>query len=106
MNDFDDYQDFTGTTVIYPTEGHAEITYLALGLAGEAGELAGKVKKLLRDGEFDADHAGAELGDVLWYLARLADVIGFDLSTIAQRNVDKLRSRQERGVLGGNGDNR
>lgn len=112
MNDFNEYQDFSTTTAIYPQfERIDELTYLALGLAGEAGEVAGKVKKILRDDNsvISLQHEMAladELGDVLWYLARLADTIGFDLGEIADNNVIKLRDRKNRGVLGGSGDNR
>lgn len=112
MNDFDEYQDFTATTAIYPADSRLdEICYLSLGLNGEAGEVADKVKKILRDQSLvitiqnEIDIAD-ELGDVLYYLARLADVIGFDLSEVANANVAKLRGRKERGVLGGSGDNR
>jgi NTP pyrophosphatase (non-canonical NTP hydrolase) len=85
------------------------ITYATLGLVGEAGELANKVKKLLRgDPEREELLAGvrAEMGDVLWYLAALADDLGTDLSEIAGENIDKLQSRQTRGKLLGGGDHR
>jgi NTP pyrophosphatase (non-canonical NTP hydrolase) len=104
VSDFDEYQDFTRTTAIYPT--NSPLGYLALGLNGEAGEVADKVKKWLRDGFIDHGAIAKELGDTLWYLARLADEIGFSLSQVAEMNVDKLTSRQTRGVLGGSGDNR
>lgn len=110
--DFDSYQEFTDTTAIYPRDNAlAELTYLALGLSGEAGEVAGKVKKIVRDqGSYltlanKADIA-KELGDVQWYLARLSAAVGRTLSSIAEDNVIKLRSRAQRGVLGGSGDNR
>ncbi len=83
------------------------LAYLALGLGGEAGEIQNKLKKVLR-GDYSADtikdDLGAELGDVLWYLAMLADTLGLDLDVIAQANLDKLASRQQRGQLRGAGD--
>lgn len=87
------------------------IIYPALGLGNEAGEVQGKIKKVLRDngGEFD-EHAkftiAEEIGDVLWYMSALAEDLGYTLDTIAQINIAKLTSRRERGVIGGSGDNR
>ena len=101
---FDIYQDFTNSTAIYPPEKGLE--YTALGLASEAGEFAGKVKKAIRDNTYDADAMAAELGDVLWYLARAAAELDYHLSDIAEMNVEKLKSRKERNVLGGSGDDR
>jgi len=101
---FDIYQDFTDSTAIYPPEKGLE--YTALGLASEAGEFAGKVKKAIRDNTYDADAMAAELGDVLWYLARAAAELDYHLSTIAEMNVEKLKSRKERNVISGEGDNR
>jgi len=101
---FDAYQDFTDDTAIYPEDKGLE--YTALGLASEAGEFAGKVKKAIRDNTYDADAMAAELGDVLWYLARAAAEIDYHLSTIAEMNVEKLKSRKERNVLSGSGDTR
>lgn len=109
---FDDYQAFTRSTAIYPTESKIQaLTYLALGLNGEAGEVADKIKKALRDNRGGLTGAVVtdllkEVGDALWYIARLADELGFDLSEVAQMNVDKLLGRKARGVLGGSGDNR
>lgn len=111
---FETYQLATADTAVYPgaLEGNADaLSYVTLGLTGEAGEIANKVKKILRDKggnvtDEDRTELSKELGDVLWYLARLADEIGYPLEDIAQKNVDKLRSRQERGVISGNGDNR
>lgn len=85
--------------------------YPALGLAGEAGEVAEKLKKVFRnkDGVMDIDDITAitkELGDVLWYVATLADEIGVTLEEVAMTNVLKLRSRQERGVIKRSGDER
>lgn len=94
---------------IYPdsdTGSTRELSYLALGLGGESGEVLEKTKKLIRDNKFDREEVAKELGDVLWYLARYANAIGYDLDTIAQMNIDKLESRKARHVLGGSGDNR
>ena len=109
MSDFNDYQRKTGDTAIYPARQALE--YLTLGLVSEAGEIAGKVKKIIRDksGRFekeDFDDLLAEAGDVLWYLARFVDLIGFDLSEAADHNLEKLKSRSARGVLIGSGDKR
>ncbi len=102
--EFDAYQDFTDETAIYPPEKGIE--YTALGLASEAGEFAGKVKKAIRDNQWDLDAMAAELGDVLWYVARAAAELDIHLSDIAKENIDKLKSRKERGKIGGNGDDR
>jgi NTP pyrophosphatase (non-canonical NTP hydrolase) len=106
---FNEYQLATRSTAIYPPKQALE--YLCLGLASEAGEIAGKMKKLIRDDKGfsneDWDSAlKAEIGDVLWYLARLSDEIGAPLSLVAEENMEKLLSRKERGKLGGSGDNR
>jgi len=92
---FDEYQEFARSTAIYPED--CRVVYPTLGLCSEAGEVAGKIKKHMRDGR-SLVGVGLELGDVLWYIATLAEV--------AQANVDKLRSRMERGKLSGSGDNR
>lgn len=102
--EFDAYQDFTDTTAVYPPEKGLE--YTALGLASEAGEFAGKVKKAIRDNQFDLDAMAAELGDVLWYVAQAAAALGIHLSEVAQMNVEKLKSRKERNTIGGSGDDR
>lgn len=102
--EFDAYQDFTDETAIYPPEKGLE--YTALGLASEAGEFAGKVKKAIRDNNWDTEAMAAELGDVLWYVARAAAELDILLSDIAQENVEKLKSRMERGKIGGSGDGR
>lgn len=106
---FKEYQAFTRTTAIYPEVGSGEdiaLAYVSLGLAGEAGELANKVKKIVRDGEYDAEALAAELGDTLYYLARFADELGTSLNLVARDNMAKLSDRKERGVIGGSGDNR
>jgi len=104
-----EYQEFTKTTAIYPKE--YSVIYCVLGLTNEAGEVAGKLKKIYRDDDAKmtpekvADMA-AELGDVMWYLTRTADELGLDLEDIIEHNVAKLKSRKERNVIGGSGDNR
>jgi len=105
-----DYQRLSRRTATYPAAGE-NMAYPTLGLCGEAGEVAEKVKKTIRD-----DHGvltderrealGAELGDVLWYAAQVATEAGLDLDEIGTANLDKLLSRQERGVLQGSGDDR
>lgn len=94
-----------------PKDKPNELLHLVLGLVGESGEIAEKFKKWIRDQgsderRIDREDVAEELGDVLWYLAVLADYLGLDLDDIAQANVDKLASRQARGVLGGAGDHR
>jgi Predicted pyrophosphatase len=86
-------------------------SYPTLGLCGEAGEVADKVKKVLRDGEgrFDdavRDDLRLELGDVLWYVAQLATELDLDLADVAAANLEKLASRAARNVIGGSGDRR
>lgn len=102
--EFDAYQDFTDETAIYPPEKGLE--YTALGLASEAGEFAGKVKKMIRDNNYDTEAMIAELGDVLWYVARAAAELDVCLSDVAKDNVEKLKSRMERNKISGEGDNR
>jgi NTP pyrophosphatase (non-canonical NTP hydrolase) len=105
-----DYQELSRRTATYPGAGD-NIVYPTLGLAGEAGEVAEKVKKLLRDddgvmSDERREALAGELGDVLWYVAQVATEAGLDLEEIAQGNLDKLLSRQRRGVLSGSGDSR
>lgn len=105
-----DYQERSRVTAVYPDAG-ANLLYPTLGLCGEAGEVAEKVKKMVRDdgGVLSAqrrDALAGELGDVLWYVAQLATEAGLDLDAIARANLDKLRSRSERGVVRGSGDER
>ena len=104
------YQKEASKTAIYP-DSH-KIIYPALGLAGEAGEIANKVKKIVRDNPSEKELSKkkselmAEIGDVLWYCAALARDIGFDLQHVAQYNIHKLHDRAARGKIGGDGDNR
>ena len=104
------YERLAGETSIFPKEKALE--YLALGLTSEAGEVAGKVKKLIRDGEskegFELKKIAIshEIGDVLWYCAMMAKEVGVPLNTIMRENLEKLHSRKERGTLQGSGDDR
>ena len=100
---FDEYQEFARLTAIYPED--VKVVYPTLGLCGEAGEVAEKIKKHMRDGR-SLVGVGLELGDVLWYISALADDLGITLEEVAQANIDKLASRMERGKLGGSGDDR
>ena len=104
-----EYQRQSRRTAEYPRE--AWLVYPGLGLAGEAGEVAEHVKKVVRDdgGEITDERRAAmskELGDVLWYVAQIASELGLDLEEIAQANLEKLLSRRRRGVLSGSGDER
>lgn len=95
---------FNGTNIHRVEEIHA--LYNTLGMVGEAGEFAEKVKKHARDGVWNREDAAKELGDVLWYLARIADDMGYTLEEIARLNQQKLADRKARGVMRGSGDNR
>lgn len=104
-----DYQKIAVNTAIYG-KGHA-ITYPALGLGNEAGEVLGKIKKVLRDndGIFDSNsvmNIKSEIGDVLWYMAALCRDLGINLQDVAIGNIRKLIDRKERGTIQGNGDDR
>jgi NTP pyrophosphatase (non-canonical NTP hydrolase) len=107
--ELNDYQRLSRRTAEYPRE--AWLAYPALGLAGEAGEVAEHAKKAIRDdgGQVGDERRAAmakELGDVLWYVAQIATELDLDLDEVAQANLDKLSSRQRRGVLSGSGDDR
>ena len=107
---FNDYQTKSRKTAGYPAIGHPVI-YPTLGLVNEAGEVAGKIKKVFRDkdGEINEETKSAlkaELGDVLWYLAQVATELDLTLDEIAQYNIEKLYGRLERGKIRGDGDNR
>lgn len=110
MSSFNEYQDFVRSMKAYP-EAYA-VVYPALGLAGESGEIAEKVKKWIRDeggAVISNERKEAillELGDPLWYIASLADDLGYTLQDVVSANISKLTSRKERGVLKGDGDNR
>ena len=108
--DFKTYQEKSRKTAIYPDAG-STIIYPTLGLAAEAGEVANKVKKVLRDNNgVVSDEAREqildELGDVLWYIAQLSTELKTDLSVVAEKNIEKLYSRMDRGLLSGSGDKR
>jgi len=109
----DDYQERARSTALYPET--ARVLYPTLKLVGEAGEVAEKLGKLMRDEGFvpgsalsgpQVEALAKELGDVLWYVANLAADLGLTLEDVGQRNLDKLRSRKERGVIHGSGDDR
>lgn len=106
---FNQYQLLAGTTAIYPRE--AALIYPTLGLVGEAGEVAEKVKKLLRDAKGEItlefkENLKKELGDVLWYLSAVCTDLELTLEDVAEANYQKLQDRQDRNVLHGSGDNR
>lgn len=110
---FIEYQQDTQRTAIYPGQGMgiAGLSYVALGLGNEVGEVLGKVKKIIRDDngiitEEKKDAIIKELGDVLWYVSQVATEIGVDLHSVAVLNIQKLRKRKEDGTLQGSGDNR
>jgi NTP pyrophosphatase (non-canonical NTP hydrolase) len=100
-----EYQEFTRTTAIYPKEKALE--YLTLGLCSESGEVCAALKRQIRGDEIDLKkQVLAELGDVVWYITRLADELDTDLEKIMDANEAKLKDRQARNVLKGSGDNR
>ena len=105
---FSDYQTKSRKTAGYPAIGHSVI-YPTLGLVNEAGEVAGKIKKVFRDkdgqiSEETREALKAELGDVLWYIAQMATELDLSLDDIAQSNITKLYDRFERGKIRGDGD--
>ena len=104
-----EYQNLAKRTAVYP-EGVA-IYYLTLGLTGEAGEIANKVKKIIRDNDSKitdemSEDLKKELGDVMWYIAMLCNELNISLDDVMKYNIDKLASRMERGKLQGQGDER
>jgi NTP pyrophosphatase (non-canonical NTP hydrolase) len=107
---FKEYQDVAWLTAVYPRKGNNYV-YPALKLAGEAGEVAEKFGKIIRDQEGvicgeNRTAIAKELGDVLWYVAALCTELDLDMDQVAQWNIKKLQSRQERGKLKGSGDER
>ena len=108
---FDEYQKQALTTAKFSDDEFKDIMHWALGVTGEAGEIAEKFKKIIRDkdgvvSDDDKRELGKEIGDVLWYLAVLAHQLGLSFEDIAGANLAKLKSRKERGKIGGSGDNR
>jgi NTP pyrophosphatase (non-canonical NTP hydrolase) len=108
--DLSEYQSRSRATAVYPDAGD-NLLYPTLGLCGEAGEVAEKIKKMIRDDDgvlTDQRRAALakELGDVLWYLAQIATEADLELDAIAEANIEKLSSRQRRNVLQGSGDDR
>lgn len=102
------YQQLAAEAAFYE---HDDVSYCALGITGEAGEIADHVKKMLRDDygiitEERKEHLKKELGDVLWYLARMAGKLGYSMDEIAQTNLDKIHDRVKRNTQHGSGDNR
>lgn len=107
---FEEYQEKSRVTAIYPDAGR-NMVYPTLGLVSEAGEVASKLKKAIRDqqGVIDDERRAAmeqELGDVLWYVSQIVSELNLNLETVAEKNIEKLYSRKDRGVLSGDGDNR
>jgi NTP pyrophosphatase (non-canonical NTP hydrolase) len=107
---FTDYQTKSRATAKYPVIEHGVI-YPTLGLVNEAGEVAGKIKKIFRDkdgviGEAEKEALKSELGDVLWYIAQVCSELNLSLDEVAEANIEKLLDRQARGKIQGDGDNR
>lgn len=108
--DFKEYQEKSRKTALYPDLGN-NFVYPTLGLSGEAGEVAEKIKKVIRDkgGIIDdntREEIKKELGDVLWYVSQIASELKIELDDLAQLNIEKLHSRLERNMIHGDGDNR
>ena len=105
-----EYQSRACETAIFPKKQAME--YLTLGLTGESGEIANKVKKFIRDGAAKDEYLakrieiGYEIGDVLWYCAVLADELEMNLGHIMEKNLEKLADRHKRGKISGSGDHR
>lgn len=103
----DAYTKLTEQTAIYPGAGSGndlELYYLSLGLTSEAGEVAGKIKKIIRDDALDVGALAYEIGDVFWYACRLCEAIGYSPSKVLEININKLLKRKESGTLSGSGD--
>ena len=110
--EFDDYQEQAGKTAHFSKPGaHYRLMYLAMGTAGETGEVIEKVKKLIRPAEVSVSEEKRqdlkkEIGDVLWYISQLAKELGLSLDEIATHNIQKLADREQRGVIHSEGDTR
>ncbi|OGM08247.1 hypothetical protein A2Z67_00920 [Candidatus Woesebacteria bacterium RBG_13_36_22] len=107
---FDEYQKFSRGTAVYPEIGN-NFVYPVLGLCGESGEVAEKIKKVLRDkfgkiNKRDKIEIEKELGDVLWYLSNICSELSLSFDSVARKNLRKLLSRKKRNKLRGKGDNR
>jgi NTP pyrophosphatase (non-canonical NTP hydrolase) len=108
---FDEYQKRATTTIVSTGDEFSDRLHWVLGINGEAGEIAEKIKKVIRDknGKLspeDITELGKEIGDVLWYLAVFAKHLGLSFETVAEANLQKLADRKKRDVLKGSGDNR
>lgn len=102
-----DYQNWTISTSVYPgagEHGFNEALYLTLGLSSESGEVAGKVKKIIRGDTVDPESLVSEMSDVLWYLTRMCDNLGFNLEDLADYSYKKLESRKATNTIKGSGD--
>lgn len=111
MTSFDEYQKQALTTAKFNDDEFKDMMHWALGVTGESGEIAEKFKKIIRDkngviSEEDKAELSKEIGDVLWYLSVLAHQLGLSFEDVASDNLEKLKSRKQRGVIGGSGDNR
>lgn len=111
MTSFDEYQKRALTTASYSDDDFKDMMHWVLGVSGEAGEIAEKFKKIIRDkngviSDDDKADLSKEIGDVLWYLSVLAHQLGLSFEDVASENLAKLKSRKERGQIGGSGDNR
>jgi len=108
--EFDDYQRRSRETAVYPGLGTGRLEYPALGLAGEAGEVCEKVKKILRGDALEQDLSKEALtmalGDVLWYLTAMCWELNISLDDVARKNLEKLKSRYSRNMIKGSGDHR
>ena len=106
---FKEYEETINQFAIYPEAGKSTplaLAYCALGLGGEAGEFSELIKKKIRDGVLNKETAIRELGDVLWYVTRASNELGYSLQDAAEINIVKLLDRKNRGVISGSGDYR
>lgn len=108
--DFNEYQEKTKQTAIYPKHNNLGIYYATLGLVGESGEVANKIKKVIRDNKkFNEEYIqilSSEIGDVMWYTSQLCNELGLSLENVCNENIEKLLDRQKRNKIQGDGDNR
>jgi len=101
---FNEYQKKAFSTAMETAKNEP---YMVMGLCGEAGEIANKAKKIIRDGRiWNRDDLIGELGDALWYISGEAEIHNITMQEVADYNIKKLFSRKERGVIQGSGDNR